>query len=94
MGFVINVNNILRSDIGGQLQVGQEYSFAKELSVLADDIQIWLTQKDWTAVAEIQIIEQTRRDGKTVGKFIVKHVYTPEEAAPLTAIFRRMYGWE
>lgn len=94
MGFTINVNNILRSDFSGALEVGQSYSFEKELSLLADDIQIWLTKKDWTAVGEILITEQTRREGKTVGKFVVKHLYSEQESAALTAIFRRMYGWE
>ena len=94
MGFMINVNNILRSDFSGELQVGQEYSFEKELSELADDIQIWLTKKDWTAVGEILITEQTRINGKTLGKFQVKYLYTPEESAALTKIFRRMYGWQ
>ncbi|MBW7943964.1 hypothetical protein H3C70_01030 [Patescibacteria group bacterium] len=94
MGFKININNILRSDFDGPLQEGTEYSFQKELSVMADDIQIWLTKKDWTAVAEIQITSQTRKDDKTIGTFVVKYLYSPEESAALTKIFRRMYGWE
>ena len=94
MGFKLSINNILRSEVAGELRVGQEYAFSKELSVLADDIQIWLTKRDWTAVAEIQITSQTRSNGRTVGQFVVKHVYTPEESAVLTAVFRRMYGWD
>ena len=94
MGFSINVNNILRSDFGGTLQVGPEYSFEKELSILTDDVQIFLTKKDWTAVGEILITEQTRRDGKTLGKFIVKYLYNELESKALTEVFRRMYGAE
>lgn len=91
---MVNVNYILRSDFEGTLQVGSEYSFEKELSVMADDIEIWLTKKDWTAVGEIQITEQIRRGGKTSGKFVVKYLYNDLESAALTSIFRRMYGWQ
>ncbi|MEO8581767.1 MAG: hypothetical protein ABI425_04325 [Patescibacteria group bacterium] len=94
MGFKINVNNILRYDIDVPVE-GKEYSFEKEeLSLLADDIQIWLTKKDWTALAEILVTSQTRKDGKTVGTFIVKHLYSDNESQGLTDIFRRMYGWK
>ena len=94
MGFKINVNNILRYELETTLEIGKEYSFAKEeLSILADDIQIWLTKKDWTVLAEIQVTSQTRKGGKTVGTFVVKYVYSDEESKHLTAIFRRMYGW-
>jgi hypothetical protein len=95
MGFKINVNNILRYDVHDPLVKGKEYPFEKEgLCLLADDIQIWLIKKDWTAVAEITITSQTRKQGKTEGTFVVKYIYTSEESKHLTKIFRRMYGWE
>ena len=95
MGFKINVNNILRYELDTPLEEEKEYSFEKnELSILADDIQIWLTKKDWTALAEILVTSQTRKDGKTIGTFILKHVYSPEESQVLTTIFKRMYGWK
>jgi hypothetical protein len=78
-----------------QLEVGKEYPFEKsELTIIADDIQIWLTKKDWTVLADIQITSQTRSDGKTSGTYVVKHIYEEEEQKALTNIFRRMYGWE
>lgn len=95
MGFKINVNNILRYELSEVIEEEKEYSFEKEeLSLLADDIQIWLTKKDWTALAEILITSQTRKDGKTIGTFVVKHIYSLEESETLTSVFRRMYGWQ
>ena len=95
MGFKLNINNILRQDISEPLEVGKEYPFEKAvLTIIADDIQIWLTKKDWTVLADIQITSQTRKDGKTTGTFVVKHIYEGEEQKVLTTIFRRMYGWE
>lgn len=95
MGFKLNINNILRQDIKELLEVGKQYPFEKsELTILADDIQIWLTKKDWTVLADIQVISQTRKNGKTTGAFVVKYIYKGEEQQNLTKIFRRMYGWE
>lgn len=95
MGFKLNINNILRQDISEKLEVGKEYSFEKgELTIIADDIQIWLTKKDWTVLADIQITSQERKDNKTVGTYEVKYIYEGEEQKTLTNIFRRMYGWE
>jgi len=95
MGFKINVNNILRYDVTEPLEVGMEYSFEKEgLSLLADDLQVWLAKQDWTALAEIQITSQQRKDGKTSGTFAVKHLYEGQEQQLLTDVFKRMYGWE
>lgn len=94
MSFQLNINNILRLDIVEKLKLGKEYPFEKEgLHVLADDIQIWLTTKDWTPLGEIQVTSQTRAKGKTTGTFIVKHVYGVDEQKMLGNIFRRMYGW-
>lgn len=95
MGFKLNINTILRLDITDELKEGEEYPFEKkELCILADDIQIWLAKKDWTAVAEIQVTSQARNLGKTVGTFVIKHLYTPQESKHVTQIFTRMYGWK
>ena len=94
MGLKLNINNILRQNIKEKLKVGKEYPFEKEgLHVIADDIQIWLTKKDWTVLADIQVTSQQRKGDKTTGKYVVKHVYSGEEQKALTKIFRRMYGW-
>lgn len=94
MGFKLNINNILRQDIPEPLEVGKEYPFEKsELTIIADDIQIWLTKKDWTVLADIQITGQTRKGGKTSGTFVIKYLYEGNEQEALTNIFRRMYGW-
>jgi hypothetical protein len=95
MGFAINFNTILRYEVTTPLVEGEEYSFKKtDLHLVGDDIQIWLAQDDWTALAEIQVKSQSRTDGKTHGTFVVKHLYHGPEQQILTAIFRRMYGWQ
>lgn len=95
MGFKLNINNILRQDTIDLLEVGKEYTFEKEgLVIIADDIQIWLTKKDWTVLADIQVTSQKRSQNKTTGTYIVKYLYEGDEQMQLTNIFRRMYGWE
>jgi hypothetical protein len=95
MGFKLNINNILRQDEYLDLEIGKEYPYTKdELCIIADDIQIWLTKKDWTVLADVLVTSQTRVNGKTTGTFIVKYIYTGEEQATLTEVFRRMYGWK
>jgi hypothetical protein len=95
MGFTIKFNTILRYEPTQSLVVGHEYAFHKSgLNLIGDDLQIWLARADWTALAEIQVISQTRAHGKTDGRFMVKHVYLGHEQEALTAIFRRMYGWD
>ena len=95
MGFKLNVNNILRQDIDHELVVGKEYSFKKAgLNIIADDIQIWLTEKDWTVFADITILSQTRENDTTTGIYRVEYIYSGDEQKTLTDIFRRMYGWE
>lgn len=97
MGFKIEINSIIRTDqIPDKLSVGAEYSFKMEKSrVYFDDIPIWLVKKDWTAIAEVQIISQKRNNGSfESGKYRVLYIYTSEESKKLTKIFKRMYGWE
>ncbi|MCA9185232.1 MAG: DUF952 domain-containing protein [Pirellulaceae bacterium] len=93
MGFHVELNSILRSDAYGDLTIGQELLFEKTGSrVFFDDIPIWLTRSDWTALAEIQVTQQTRTAESVTGRFAVQHVYQGEEQQRLTAIFRRMYA--
>ncbi len=94
MGFKVEFNNILRSDNYSQLQVGKEYPFQTDGSrIYADDIQIWLTKKDWTVLADIKITSQMRKDNKITGTFKINYLYSGEEQKMLTAVFKRMYGW-
>jgi hypothetical protein len=93
MGFNITINQILRSDDYAELQVGKEYTFEKDGDrIFADTLPIWLTKKDWTALAEIQITSQTREDEKIFGKFKVMHIYEGDEQKFITEIFKRMYA--
>jgi hypothetical protein len=93
MGFKVEINSILRSDDYPALEVGAVYAFEKSGSrVFFDDIPIWLTRMDWTALAEIRIVSQTRLPDKITGNFRVLHNYKDEEQRGLTDIFVRMYG--
>ncbi len=95
MGFKVEFNNILRLDDNPTVDVGKEYSFEIEGSrIYADDIQIWLTKKNWTVLAEIKITTQTRSENKISGKFKVIYLYSGEEQKMLTDVFKRMYGWK
>jgi uncharacterized protein (DUF952 family) len=94
MGFHVEVNNILRSDEPASVQEQQSYEFRKTGSrIFFDDIPIWLTRMDWTAIAEIQITSQMRSSTEIHGTYRVLHAYQGEEQAALTAILRRMYSF-
>ena len=93
MGFKVEINSILRSDDHRVLKVGATYPFEKSGSrVFFDDIPIWLTRMDWTALAEIQVISQERVPGNVRGQFRVLHIYQPDEQQVLTDVFIRMYA--
>lgn len=95
MGFKVEFNYILRLDFRQPLIVGKEYIFEKEGSrIFADGIQIWLTDNEWNALAEIQVTKQARSNNKLTGVFKVLYVYTVKEQKQLTPIFKRMYGWK
>lgn len=93
MGFHVEINSILRSDDYPRLTVGDIHPFRKSGSrVFFDDIPVWLTQRDWTALAEIHIRTQTRTPGQLKGEFEVLHVYSGKEQQRVTQMFRRMYA--
>ena len=93
MGFHVEINSILRSDDYSSLEVGEIRAFKKLGSrVFFDDIPVWLTRSDWTALAEIHVRSQTRVDGDLKGEFEVLHVYSGSVQQELTQIFKRMYA--
>ena len=93
MGFHVEINSILRSDEYADLIVGETRAFRKQGSrVFFDDIPIWLTLSDWTALAEIQVINQSRTPIEIKGEFQVLHVYGGKEQQRVTEMFRRMYA--
>ncbi len=93
MGFHVEVNSILRGDDYSELNVGDIQPFHKTGSrVFFDDIPVWLTQSDWTALAEIHIRTQTRTPGQLKGEFEVLYVYSGKEQQKVTQMFRRMYA--
>ncbi|HYT88621.1 MAG TPA: DUF952 domain-containing protein [Gemmataceae bacterium] len=93
MGFQVEINSILRTDEEHPLVRGSEHPFRKAGSrVFFDDIPIWLTRTDWTAVAEIRVLSQTRTASGVEGIFRVLHVYPDAERQVLTVAFRRMFA--
>lgn len=95
MGFHVEINAILRVDTPYELVKGQRYEFRKSGSrVYFDDLPIWLVRSDWTALAEIRVVHQSRTPAEVKGEFQVLHIYSPEEQAPLTEVFRRLYAPE
>jgi uncharacterized protein (DUF952 family) len=93
MGFHVEINSILRSDVDFPLARGSAHTFEKSGSrVFFDDIPIWLCRNDWTALAEIRVISQTRNAQELQGKFRVLHVCTEAEKDLLTVSFRRMFA--
>ncbi|HEV7404254.1 MAG TPA: DUF952 domain-containing protein [Chthoniobacteraceae bacterium] len=95
MGFHVEINSILRSDDPYELVKGGLYDFRKTGSrIFFDDLPIWLTRSDWTALAEIQVVTQTRTPAEVIGKFRVSYIYPPAEQAAVTEVFRRLYAAE
>jgi len=93
MGFHVEINSILRSDDYGQLTPGEILAFKKNGSrVFFDDIPVWLTKSDWTALAEIHVRNQTRKEGGLTGEFEVMFVYSGDLQQQITDMFRRMYA--
>jgi uncharacterized protein (DUF952 family) len=93
MGFQVEINSILRTDEPYQLVKGGAYDFHKKGSrVFFDTIPIWLASNDWTALAEIKILAQSRTPAEVTGKFTVSYLYAPQEQAVITEMFRRLYA--
>ena len=66
MGFHIEINSILRSDEPYALERGRVHPFGKDGSrIFFDDIPIWLAKGDWTALAEIRVLTQSRTPARS-----------------------------
>ena len=92
MGFNIEVNSILRTDEQFDLAVGAILPFEKSGSrIFFDNIPVWLTDKNWRALAEISIVRQERKDNTLSGEFRVDYLYEGEEQRAVTNMFIRMY---
>lgn len=96
MGFKVEINQVIRTqEIPKNFTEGGEYIVEKDESrVFADSFPIWLVLKDWTPVAEIQVISQTKKPKKTTITYAVKHVYRDAEQKVIKEMFKRMFGWE
>lgn len=93
MGFKTDINSILRSDDYPTLERGAHYNFTKQgRGVFVDNISVWLTKNDWTALAEITITSQVIENEVLIGTFRVDYIYESGEQQSITNMFIRMYG--
>ncbi|WDE13143.1 DUF952 domain-containing protein [Thalassomonas haliotis] len=87
------INSVLRADHYSSLNLGQEYHFEKtDCDSFFANTPLWLARNDWSALAEISIICQTRTGNTLTGKFRVDYIYQDDEQAAVTALFIRMYA--
>jgi uncharacterized protein (DUF952 family) len=93
MGMKLTINSILKTQKKYDLKVGQIYCFNKKGSRLYfDNIPIWLTDENWTALADISIISQSKQNGSTFGTFRVDYIYQGEEQKVITNMLIRLYA--
>lgn len=93
MGMKVTINSILKTKQNYDLKLGNIYTFTKQGSRLYfDNIPIWLTDDNWTVLADISIISQSKEGGQTFGKFRVDYIYQNEEQAIVTNMFIRLYA--
>jgi uncharacterized protein (DUF952 family) len=84
---------ILRSDSYSTLILGNTYSFEENSTQMFDEnMPLWLTSSDWTALAEISIISQSVENKNLKGTFRVDYIYQGSEQQTLTTTFIRMYA--
>ncbi len=97
MGFQLEINCVLRSDVYDELIVGQTYDFTRSgTQPLVDDAPLWLVRHDWTAQAEISLltqrVSQSSESEQLTGQFRVNHLYKGNEQIAMTRILTRMYA--
>lgn len=95
MGLKLEINSVLRSNSFDEVDLvrGERYPFVKNgAGIFFDDAPLWLAKMDWTAMAEISIVEQTLKDGQLSGVFRVDYIYVEAEQKMITDMFVRMYG--
>ena len=84
---------ILRSDSYSTLILGNTYSFEENSTQLfTENMPLWLTSNDWTAMAEISIVSQSVDKKGIKGTFRVDYIYQGIEQQTLTNTFIRMYA--
>jgi uncharacterized protein (DUF952 family) len=83
----------LRSDSYSTLILGNTYSFEENSTqMLTENMPLWLTSSDWTALAEISIVSQSIEQNGIKGAFRVDYIYQGIEQQTLTHTFIRMYA--
>lgn len=93
MSIKSKIKAILRSDSHPELERGETYSFEEKGSQLfCSDMPIWLANTDWTARAEISIVNQAHENNIITGIFRVDYIYQGSEQQALSNIFERMYA--
>ncbi|WAJ72294.1 DUF952 domain-containing protein [Catenovulum adriaticum] len=89
------VNCILQTEQNNELTLGHCYSFTSTHSQnTLTGSQIWLTDTNLTALAEISIISQSLKNNKLSGQYRVNYLYKGEEQKTITQMFVRMFEGE
>ena len=84
---------ILRSNNYSTLILGNTYSFEENCTqMFIENMPLWLTSNDWTALAEISIVSQSIDKKGIKGTFRVDYIYQGIEQQTLTNTFIRMYA--
>jgi hypothetical protein len=93
MAFPIKIAQVLKiNELPIDFKVGGIYEFEKnEGRIFADTFRIWLIGKDWLPLAEIEIVEQTKKQDITKGLYKIMYIYEKKEQEVLQEIFKRMY---
>ena len=84
---------ILRSNNYSTLILGNTYSFEENSTQMFDEnMPLWLTSSDWTALAEIRVVSQSIENDSVKGMFCIDYIYQGDEQKALSNIFIRMYA--
>ena len=72
---------------------GQVVDFCQPASELFDDnLQLWLVDENWQALAEVSVMGQQLCDGKVSGSIRVDYIYDQQEQALISKMLVRMYA--
>jgi len=93
MNFNLEINSILRTDDYSTLARGKIYPFKRRGSLkFVENTPLWLAYNDWSARAEISIINQSIENGIVEGVFRIDYIYQEDEKKVISRIFDRMFA--
>lgn len=89
------VHCILQTEQNDELTLGHCYSFTSTHSQnTLTGSQIWLTDVNLTALAEISIVSQSIKNNKLSGQYRINYLYKGEEQKTISQMLVRMFEGE